>query len=72
MISLLPRGARAAARRRVDYRPPAFVVDDIALTFDLDPDATEVTSTYAFRRNPGASAVDRRAPLTLDGEQQER
>jgi len=72
MIPMLPRGARAKARRRVDYRPPAFLVDDIALTFDLDPDATEVTSTYGFRRNPAAFAIDRRAPLILDGEQQER
>jgi aminopeptidase N len=69
---MLPRGARAKAKRRVDYRPPAFLVEDIALEFDLDPDATEVMATYAFRRNPDAFDIDRRAPLTLDGEQQSR
>jgi aminopeptidase N len=72
MIPMLPRGARAKARRRVDYRPPAFFVDDVALTFDLDPGATEVKATYAFRRNPAAVDIERRAPLVLDGEQQER
>jgi len=71
-ISKRPRGAPARAKRRLDYRPPAFVVDEIALEFDLDPDATDVTATYAFRRNPAALDADRRAPLTLDGEQQTR
>ena len=69
-IAMLPRGARAKAKRRLDYRPPAFLVDDIALEFDLDPDATEVAATYVFRRNPAASDADRAAPLVLDGEQQ--
>ncbi len=69
---MLPRDARVKAKRRVDYRPPAFLVDDVALEFDLDPDATDVTATYAFRRNPGAVDSDRRAPLVLDGEQQDR
>jgi aminopeptidase N len=71
-ISKRPRGAPARAKRRLDYRPPAFVVDEIALEFDLDADATDVTATYAFRRNPAALDADRRAPLTLDGEQQTR
>ncbi|MGE5171883.1 MAG: aminopeptidase N [Rudaea sp.] len=66
-----PRGAQQPkTRRRADYRPPAYVVDDIALEFDLDPDATIVTAAYAFRRNPAASPQDGRAPLVLDGEQQ--
>ncbi len=67
---MLPRDSRAAVKRRADYRPPAFFVDRIALEFDLDPDATWVTSTLAFRRNPQAAADDRSAPLVLDGEQQ--
>ena len=71
-LPTLPRGARAKAKRRLDYRPPAFLVDDIALEFDLEPDATEVTAIYAFRRNPGAVDADRSAPLVLDGEQQMR
>ena len=71
MMPMLPRAARATARRRADYRPPAFMVDDIALEFDLDRDATDVTATYGFRRNPLANEIDRHAPLVLDGEQQE-
>jgi aminopeptidase N len=71
-VSMLPRAARGLPRRRLDYRPPAFLVDDITLEFDLDPDATIVTATYAFRRNAGAAAADRHAPLVLDGEHQER
>ena len=70
-LSMLPRGARTKAKRRVDYRPPAWLADQIALEFDLDPAKTEVTATYAFRRNPAAFEGDRRAPLVLDGEQQE-
>ena len=66
-----PRGMRAASKRRVDYRPPAFLVDDVALELDLDPARTEVATTFAFRRNPAAARADRRAPLVLDGEQQE-
>ena len=69
--TMRPRGTRAASKRRIDYRPPAFVVDDVALEFDLDPARTEVSATFAFRRNPAAARVDRRAPLVLDGEAQE-
>ncbi len=67
---MLPRDIRMAVHRRVDYRPPAFVVDAIELEFDLDPAATTVTAKLAFRRNPGAATADRTAPLVLDGEQQ--
>ncbi|MEO5763844.1 MAG: aminopeptidase N [Casimicrobiaceae bacterium] len=67
---MLPRDIRAQSHRRVDYRPPAFLVDTLALEFDLDAGATRVTATLAFRRNPAAAAEDREAPLVLDGEQQ--
>jgi aminopeptidase N len=67
---MLPRDAAPAAIRRLDYRPPAFLVDTVDLTFDLAPEATRVSATLAFRRNPGALAVDREAPLVLNGEQQ--
>ncbi|HSV17417.1 MAG TPA: aminopeptidase N [Casimicrobiaceae bacterium] len=67
---MLPREGRPPTKRRVDYRPPAFCIDALHLTFDLDPDSTEVTAVLAFRRNPDAAAPDRRAPLVLDGEQQ--
>jgi aminopeptidase N len=69
-VPMLARGTRGKAKRRVDYRAPAFLVDDIALEFDLDPDATDVTATFVFRRNPAAQPADRDAPLVLDGEHQ--
>jgi aminopeptidase N len=68
----MPRGARAKTKSRLDYRPPAFLVDDLALEFDLDPEATIVTATFAFRRNPAALDDERTAPLVLDGEHQSR
>ena len=71
MIAMLPRGARVKTRRRLDYRAPAYVADDIGLEFDLAPDATRVSATYAVRRNPAALDADRTLPLVLDGEQQE-
>jgi len=51
--------------RRADYTPPAFLVDDVALEFELDPAATSVRARLALRRNP-AAAPD--APLRLDGD----
>ncbi|MDR0771067.1 MAG: aminopeptidase N [Burkholderiales bacterium] len=59
-----------AIKHRLDYRPPAFLVPRIDMVFDLDADATEVTATLHFTRNPNAHADDRQAPLTLDGEAQ--
>ncbi|MBL4774632.1 MAG: aminopeptidase N [Mariprofundus sp.] len=47
-----------------DYQPPAFLVEQVALTFTLQPTATEVISTVQYRRNP-LSTVD--AALALDG-----
>lgn len=49
-----------------DYTPPAFWIDKVSLTVELDPDATRVTATLSCRRN-----TDRPAglPLVLDGEQ---
>ena len=41
-----------------DYTPFGFVVDSVALDFDLDPYKTRVKSTIAFRPNP--DATDRR------------
>ena len=62
------------AVRRLDYRPPAYLVDAVDLTFELDPEATRVTATLAFRRNPaiadGRQAAEAPA-LVLDGEQQQ-
>ena len=52
--------------RRLDYRPPAFLVDTVELRFELDPDATVVRSRLALRRNEAHG--DPAAPLRLDGE----
>ena len=52
---MLPRDRAAPVKRRLDYRPPAFLVDTLDLEFDLDPVATDVTARLAFRRNPDAS-----------------
>ena len=46
-----------------DYRPPAFIIDEVALVFDLAPERTLVRSTLVVRRN-GAHAE----PLRLNGE----
>jgi aminopeptidase N len=67
---MMPRDAQVPTKRRLDYRPPAFLMPTLALEFDLDPDATRVTSTIEFRRNPAASATEVRSPLVLDGEHQ--
>jgi aminopeptidase N len=47
--------------RLTDYRPPAFLVHEVELTFDLQPSATRVRARLHLRRDaPG--------PLRLDGE----
>jgi aminopeptidase N len=51
--------------RLADYTPPAFLIDTVDLTFDLDEAATRVLSRLAVRRNPAAPAG---SPLHLDGE----
>jgi aminopeptidase N len=51
--------------RLADYAPPAFLVDTVDLSFDLDEAATKVVSRLSLRRNPAAPAG---APLHLDGE----
>jgi aminopeptidase N len=49
--------------RLSDYRPPAFLVDEAGLTFELHPNATRVKARLAVRRN-GSHA----APLRFNGE----
>ncbi len=58
--------ATPTAIRREDYRPPAFLVDTVALHFDLYPSATLVRSRLRLRRNPAHG--DAAAPLRLNGE----
>jgi len=70
MAGVLPRDVAAAAVRRLDYRPPAFLAPKLDLAFELDPEATRVAASFDFRRNPAAAAEDRFVPLVLDGESQ--
>ncbi len=50
---------------RKDYQPYPYDIPEVALAFDLAPDATEVRCTMQVQRKPGASAD---AALVLDGE----
>ena len=59
------RNDQAVTVRRADYRPPDFLLDRVALEFDLDPALTYVSATLDVRRNP---IVGGAAPLHLDGE----
>ena len=50
--------------RLEDYRPPAWLIPEVELTFDLDAAATRVTARLTVTRN-GAHAE----PLLLDGDE---
>ncbi len=54
----------AAVTRREDYTVPAWFVDTVDLTFDLDPAKTRVLNKMRLRRNAVAPAQ----ALRLDGE----
>ncbi len=63
---LLPReGATPTLVRREDYTAPAYFIDTVDLTFDLDPAKTRVLNKMLLRRNPAVAAQ----PLRLDGEE---
>src|SRR5258707_637892 len=49
--------------RLAEYRPPAFLVDEIHLDFSLETAATRVRARLAIRRNG-----DHAEPLRLNGE----
>ncbi|WP_304164089.1 aminopeptidase N [Phenylobacterium aquaticum] len=49
--------------RLTDYRPPAYLIDEVHLTFDLAPNTTRVTAKLSIRRNG-----DHAEPLVLNGE----
>ena len=51
------------------YTPPPFLVDTVDLDVDFQSAEVVVTARLAVRRNP--SAVNREAPLTLDGDELE-
>lgn len=49
--------------RLSDYRPPAFLIDEAHLAFDLEPNTTRVKAKLSVRRNG-----DNAAPLRFNGE----
>jgi aminopeptidase N len=55
----------APAILRADYQAPAFWVDTVHLSFDLDPAKTRVLNKMTLRRNPEVAA----GPLVLDGDE---
>lgn len=59
------REGQATVIRREDYAAPAYWIDTVDLTFDLDPAKTRVLNKMKLRRNPDAPAQ----PLKLDGEE---
>jgi len=59
------REGQAVLTRREDYQVPAFWIDKVDLTFDLDPVKTRVLNTMQVRRNPDAPLQ----ALRLDGEE---
>jgi aminopeptidase N len=65
-VNSAPPATAPRETRLADYRPPTFLVDTVALAFDLDEAATLVRSRMAVRRNPASR--DAAAPLSLDGE----
>jgi aminopeptidase N len=56
---------QSKAIRRVDYTAPAFWIDTVDLTFDLDPTKTRVLNKMRVRRNPDVAVQ----ALRLDGEE---
>src|SRR5580704_11848681 len=55
--------------RLADYRPPDFLIDSVALEFDLGDTDTRVKSHLVLRHNP--VAAEAHAPLRLDGDELE-
>ncbi|MBK9346935.1 MAG: aminopeptidase N [Burkholderiales bacterium] len=65
MMLLRDSHGPATAVQRSDYSAPAFWVDTVDLTFDLDPAKTRVLNRMRLRRNPGVTPQ----ALRLDGEE---
>ena len=59
------REGQATAIRREDYTAPAFWIDTVDLTFDLDPAKTRVLNKMRLRRNTDLPTQ----ALRLDGEE---
>ncbi len=59
------REGQSAVIHRADYQPPAYWIDTVDLSFDLDPAKTRVLNRMKLRRNSGLAPQ----PLRLDGEE---
>ncbi len=59
------REGQPTAIQLAAYTAPAFWIDTVDLTFDLDPAKTRVLNKMRLRRNPDVAAQ----PLRLDGEE---
>ena len=59
------RDATAALVQRADYTPPAYWIDTVDLSFDLDPTKTRVLNKMQVRRNMDVATQ----PLRLDGDE---
>ncbi len=55
----------ATVTRRADYTPPAYWIETVNLTFDLDPAKTRVLNKMTLRRNPDVAPQ----PLKLNGDE---
>ena len=62
-MSSLREGPTTVVRRE-DYTAPAYWIDTVELSFDLDPAKTRVLNKMRLRRNPDVAAQ----ALRLDGE----
>ena len=58
------RDGTAPLIHRSDYQAPAYWIDTVDLTFDLDPAKTRVLNKMVLRRNPDVAAQ----ALRLDGD----
>ena len=59
------REGQATVILREDYTAPAYWIDTVDLSFDLDPAKTRVLNQMTLRRNPAVAPQ----PLRLDGEE---
>ena len=58
---------KPSSKHLKDYTPPDFLVDTVALIFDLEPGATHVYARLTVRKNPEKSHTTP-PPLRLDGQ----
>ena len=65
MLQLRDGQGEAVVIHRGDYAAPAYLIDSVDLSFDLDPVKTRVLNKMRLRRNPEVAAQ----ALRLDGEE---